>query len=113
MLMKSEMKIVFRFWYLRKTKIAKLPKIPVMGGEGKAGSGATESKMAVVLSPRGVSCLRRAVSSGNVTPTAIRSLPVPWPRSFQRNWLNVFFAVSMLLFSPCNIQAYATQGREF
>ena len=77
MLMKSEMKIVFWFSYLRKTKIANLPKIPVMGGEGKAGSGATERKMTVLLSPRGVSCLRRAVSSGNVMPTAIRSLPVP------------------------------------
>ena len=51
--------------------------------EGKAESEATESKIAVVLSPRGISCPRRAVSSGNVTPTAIRSLPVPWPRSFK------------------------------
>ena len=45
-----------------KTKIANLPKIPVMGGEGKAGSGATESKMAVVLSPRGVLCLELSLA---------------------------------------------------
>ena len=33
-----------------------------MGGEGKAGTGATESKMAVVLSARGVSCLELSLA---------------------------------------------------
>ena len=80
-----------------KNKIANQPKLPVMEGESKTGSGATANKMAVmavvlklsegvfpILSPGSyrfpedpgeevgsVPCLRRAVSSGNVTPTAI------------------------------------------
>ena len=69
-----------------------------MGGEGKAGSGATESKMAVVLLPSGVSCLRRAVSNGNVTPTVIQSLHVSWLGRFPRNKQNVFSLVIKLLF---------------
>ena len=76
-----------------KNKIANRPKIPVMEGDGKTGSGATAKKMAVVLRLRSVPnlvprvfpisrtdpgdevgsvpCLRGAVSRGNVTPTAI------------------------------------------
>ena len=95
MLMKSEMKNRFLIFVFEKTKIANRPKISVTGREGKTGSGANQSKMALVWSPRDDTCLRRAVSSGNVTATAIRSLPVPRPRSFQRNGLNVFFTVSM------------------
>ena len=53
MLMKSEMKIVFWFSYLRKTKIANLPKISVTGREGKTGSGANQSKTALVWGPCG------------------------------------------------------------
>ena len=97
MLMKSEMKIVFWFPYLKKTKIANRPKIPVMRGEGKTGSGANQSKMALVWSRRDT-CLRGAVFSGIVTPTAIRSLPVPWPRSFKEMGWIFFFTVSVLLF---------------
>ena len=73
----------FLIFVFEKNKNCQPTKNPCDGREGKAESDATESKIAVVLSPRGVSCLRRAVSSGNVTPTAIRSLAVPWPRSFK------------------------------
>ena len=71
-----------------------------MEGEGKTGSGATAKRMAVVLKLRivlnlvprvfplcfpedpgyevgSVPCLRVAVSTGIVTPTAIQGLPVP------------------------------------
>ena len=76
-----------------KNKIANRPKIPVMEGEGKTGSGATckedggrlEVKECSQLVPRvfplsrtdpgdevgSVPCLRGAVSRGNVTLTAI------------------------------------------
>ena len=39
----------------------------------------------------------RAVSGGNVTPTAIQSLPVSWPRRFERNNMNVFSLISIPL----------------
>ena len=113
MLMKSEMNNRLLIFVFEKTKIANQPKISVTGREGKTGSGANESKMALVQSPRDDTCLRRAVSSGNVTPTAIRSLPVPWPRSLQRNGLNVFFHGKYAFVLTLNIQGNATQGREF
>ena len=97
MLMKSEMKIVFWFSYLRKTKIAKIPKISVRG-RVKPEVARIKARWRSSGPQRDDTCLRRAVSRGNVTPTAIRSLPVPWPRSFQRNGRNVSFTVSMLLF---------------
>ena len=39
----------FLIFVFMKNKIANRPKIPVMEGEGKTGSGATANKMAVVL----------------------------------------------------------------
>ena len=48
LLVKSKIKIVLIFVFM-KNKIANRPKIPVMDGEGKTGSGATAKKMAVVL----------------------------------------------------------------
>ena len=70
--------------------------------QSKTGSGVTANKMAVALYWRSVSCLRRAVSNGNVTPTAIQSLHVSWLRRFPRNKLNVFSLVIKLLLQPCS-----------
>ena len=61
----------FLIFVFMKNKIANRPKIPVMEGEGKTGSGATANKMAVVLKWTSVPCLRRAVFRGKVKPTAI------------------------------------------
>ena len=61
----------FLIFLFMKNKIANRPKIPVMEGEGKTGSGATAKKMAVVLKWTSVPCLGRAVFRGNVRPTAI------------------------------------------
>ena len=52
----------------------------------------------------GSPCLRR-----DVTPTAIQSLPVSWPRRFQRNDLNVFSLISMILFVTLQHYMYATK----
>ena len=51
MLLPGEMKNKNRFliFVFMKNKIANRPKLPVMEGEGKTGSGATAKKMAVVL----------------------------------------------------------------
>ena len=78
--------------------------------QSKTGSGVTANKMAVVLQWRSVSCLRRAVSNGNVTPTAIQSLPVSWLRRFLRNKLNVFSLVIKLLLLSSNLAAIYYTG---
>ena len=55
-------KIILIFVFM-KNQIANRPKIPVMEGEGKTGSGATANKMAVVLKWRSVLNLVPRVSS--------------------------------------------------
>ena len=54
MLLPGEMQNKNRFliFVFMKNKIANRPKLPVMEGEGKTGSGATAKKMAVVLKLR-------------------------------------------------------------
>ena len=121
-----------------KNKIANQPKLPVMEGEGKTGSGATANKMAVMavvlkwrsvpnLVPRVLSlsrrpwgrgwecsvvqCLRRAVSRRKCYANSNLRPACIMAETFSRKWAEVFFTGKYAF--VVTLQHYSTQGRAF